>query len=104
MVESCRNPEFAEMGVMFFRDFNFHGVGTIEFKRDDRDGVLKVTDLNPRWWGSIQLGPSSGVDFPLIHYLDLIGQQPEPRLTFREGVRWIDARGDFGSATTLVRA
>ncbi|HEV2073115.1 MAG TPA: hypothetical protein VGR29_05675 [Thermomicrobiales bacterium] len=104
MLESWRNRELAEMGTRFFRDIDFRGVGTIEFKRDERDGVLKVTDLNPRWWGSIQLAPSSGVDFPLIHYLDLVGQSPDPQLTFKEGVRWIDGRGDFASAMTLVRS
>jgi predicted ATP-grasp superfamily ATP-dependent carboligase len=103
-VETWRNPEFAELGIGFFRDLGFHGVGTVEFKQDERDGQLKVTDVNPRWWGSLQLGRSSGVDFPLIHYLDLTGQQPAPVLDFREGVRWVDARGDAGSAISQVRA
>jgi predicted ATP-grasp superfamily ATP-dependent carboligase len=50
------------------------------------------------------LAPSSGVDFSLIHYLDLSGQSPDPQLTFNDGVRWIDGRGDFASAMTLVRS
>lgn len=103
MLESAWDAPFAEMGTRFFRDIDYRGVGTIEFKRDDRDGVLKVTDLNPRWWGSINLGPSSGVDFPLIHYLDLIGHPPLPQMSFRDGIRWVEGRGDFGSAWTLIR-
>jgi predicted ATP-grasp superfamily ATP-dependent carboligase len=103
MLVSAWDESFAEMGTTFFRDIDYRGVGTIEFKQDDRDGVLKVTDLNPRWWGSIQLAPSSGVDFPLIHYRDLIGQPLPSQTTFREGVRWVDGRGDFGSALAHIR-
>lgn len=104
MVESDLDENFQEMGIRFFRDIDYRGVGTIEFKRDDRDSVWKVTDLNPRWWGSINLAIASGVDFPLIHYLDMIGQRPEPILTFREGVRWVEGRGDLDSAIELIRA
>ena len=103
MLESAWDAEFAEMGTTFFRDIDYRGIGTIEFKRDDRDGVYKVTDLNPRWWGSINLAPSSGVDFPLIHYRDLTGQPLPPQTAFKEGVRWVDGRGDLGSAWTLIR-
>ena len=45
----------------------------VEFKRDIRDGVAKLMEINGRLWGSLQLSVSSGVDFPdlcLDYYLD----------------------------------
>lgn len=104
IAETFHDPEFAELGLRFFRDIGYRGFGTIEFKRDDRDGSLNVTDLNPRWVKPINLPISSGVDFPLIHYLDLIGQTPEPRMEYRAGVRWLDAKSDVPSVWPGVRA
>lgn len=98
MAESFHDPEVAELGTRFFHDINYRGFGTIEFKRDDRDGQLKVTDLNPRWVKPINLAIDSGIDFPLIHYLDLAGQTPAPPGPFKEGVRWLDIRRDVPSS------
>lgn len=103
LAESIRDPDFQEMGEAFFRDIGYRGFGLIEFKRDDRDGLLKLTDLNPRWLKTGNLATDSGVDFPLIHYLDMIGETPLPQPTHREGVRWLDARDDFASAWSLFR-
>lgn len=104
IAETFHDPEFAELGLRFFRDIGYRGFGTIEFKRDDRDGQLKVTDLNPRWVKPINLPIDSGIDFPLLHYLDLAGETPAPRVDFRAGVRWLDGVSDLGSAWTLYRA
>lgn len=38
----------------------------IEFKVDQRDGVAKLMDIWPRFWGSLQLAIDAGVDFPAI--------------------------------------
>lgn len=104
IAETFHDPEFAELGLNFFRAINYRGFGTIEFKRDDRDGNLKVTDLNPRWVKPINLPIDSGIDFPLLHYLDLAGETPEPRLTFKAGVRWLDGVSDLASSWSLYRA
>ncbi|MDP9382376.1 MAG: hypothetical protein M3Q29_20010 [Chloroflexota bacterium] len=98
MAESFHDPAFKEMGLTFFRDINYRGFGTVEFKLDDRDGKLKLTDLNPRWVRPINLPIDSGINFPLIHYLELAGQTPSPQETFKEGVRWLDAVSDFASS------
>jgi predicted ATP-grasp superfamily ATP-dependent carboligase len=47
------------------------GVAMVEFKRDDRDGRAKLIEINGRFWGSLQLAVSAGIDFPslLIDYL-----------------------------------
>jgi len=104
MAESIHDPAFCEMGMKFFRDIDYRGFGLIEFKRDNRDGRLKVTDLNPRWLKTVNLATDSGIDFPLIHYLDLTGQTPSPQMTFKEGVRWLDAVGDFASSWPAMRS
>ncbi len=50
----------------------WNGVAMVEFKRDTRDGVLKLMEINGRFWGSLQLAIDAGVDFPalLIRMLD----------------------------------
>lgn len=104
IAETFHDQEFADYGLRFFREIGYRGFGTIEFKRDDRDGRQKVTDLNPRWVKPINLPISSGINFPLIHYLDLIGEPPPPRMEYKAGVRWLDAMSDFASAWPSVQS
>lgn len=49
----------------------WEGVAMVEFKRDVRDGRPKLMEINGRFWGSLQLAISSGVNFPihLMRYL-----------------------------------
>lgn len=104
LAESFHDPAFRDLGVTFFTDIGYRGFGLIEFKRDDRDGVLKATDLNPRWLKTVSIATDSGIDFPLLHYRDLAGENPSPQFEFKSGVRWLDAAGDFSSARALIRA
>ncbi len=104
LAQSFHDPEFLEMGLKFFRDIGYRGFGLIEFKRDDRDGVLKATDLNPRWLKSVNMATAAGIDFPLLHYRDLAGMDPEPQLEYRDGVYWLEAVGDFATAWPMLRA
>jgi predicted ATP-grasp superfamily ATP-dependent carboligase len=104
IAESFHDPEFKELGLAFFRDIGYRGFGTVEFKRDDHDGRLKVTDLNPRWVKPINLPTASGVDFPLIHYLDLAGRTPPPVESYAAGIRWLDTVSDLASSWEHYRA
>lgn len=104
IAETFHDPDFARMGLDFFQKIGYRGFGTIEFKKDDRDGRWKATDLNPRWVKPINLPTSAGVNFPLIHYRDLAGQHPEPQMDFRAGVRWLDAVSDVNSTWPAIRA
>lgn len=48
---------------------DWQGIAMVEFKRDGRDGRAKLMEINGRFWGSLQLAISSGIDFPAL-YLD----------------------------------
>jgi predicted ATP-grasp superfamily ATP-dependent carboligase len=50
------------------RSFRWHGVAMVEFRRDSRDGVPKLMEVNGRFWNSVPLAIASGVDFPYLLY------------------------------------
>jgi predicted ATP-grasp superfamily ATP-dependent carboligase len=71
-------------------ELRWNGIAMVEFKRDERDGIPKLMEINGRFWGSLQLAIDAGVDFPalLIEMLDNISM---PAITdYRTGVhsRW----------------
>jgi predicted ATP-grasp superfamily ATP-dependent carboligase len=65
----------------------WHGVAMVEFKRDTRDGVSKLLEINGRFWGSLQLAVDAGVDFPALLYQLAVEGDVEPVLDYRVGVR-----------------
>lgn len=101
MMESVNDPALAELGLRMFRAMEWRGPGSIEFKRDDRDGEWKLVELNARLWQQHRLAAACGVDFSLIQYRDLTGQPPLPH-RYRIGVRWMDEFRDPRSAWQYV--
>jgi D-aspartate ligase len=96
-VMSIRSDELVKVGVRFFDSLKYRGVGSIEFKKDDRDNAFKLIELNPRYWQQNDHARACGIDFPLIQYADLTGQKPAPQLHYRTGVKWLDPMSDFQS-------
>jgi len=64
--EGVEHPQIMELGLSLLKSLNWVGVGMVEFKVDPRDGIPKLMELNPRFWGSLQLAIVSGVDFPYL--------------------------------------
>lgn len=93
--ESVRSEEVGRLGLDFLQGVQYRGIGCVEFKRDARDGKFKMIELNARLTGSNILARHCGVNFPLITYLDLTGQEPKPCEVYRVGVKWLDAVNDF---------
>lgn len=81
------NEEAAEAGLRFFQGIGLRGVGNVEFKRDARDGQLKVIECNPRFTAANELVRLSGIDFPLIAYHRALGRESALPTTYRCGLR-----------------
>lgn len=79
-------PETAELGQRFFSRINFRGMANIEFKRDLRDGRLKLIEVNARFTAGHQLLLGAGAPIDLIVYCHLTGQ-PAPQFTSYEQFR-----------------
>lgn len=83
-VGTCRVAEavwvddVVEQGLRLLRGVEFHGISQVEFKRDPRDGIFKLMEINPRLWQWHGLASACGVDLPLIAYRDLLGERRRP--------------------------
>jgi len=88
-------PETAEMGERFFRGIKFRGLGNIEFKRDLRDGKLKVIECNARFTAAQELLVQSGMDISLMIYRRLSGQAVPKMEGYRDHVRLLEPIMDF---------
>ncbi|NQT71540.1 MAG: hypothetical protein HQ553_02075 [Chloroflexi bacterium] len=94
---SMKCPELIETSLKFFEGMGYTGVGSIEFKKDDKDGQFKLLELNPRFWKQNNHPTFAGVNFAYINYLDCIGKELAPSLNFRENVHWLNTVEDIGS-------
>lgn len=96
-------PETAEMGLRYLRGIGWRGLANIEFKRDTRDGKLKVIEVNARYTAAHRLLVRSGAPVDLVAYCDLT-DQPAPVFTgYRQDMRlWMPVR-DFRAFLELRR-
>lgn len=89
------DPEVAEVGLRFFQGVGLRGIGNVEFKRDCRDGRLKLIECNPRITAADALVRRAGIDLPLLAYLRALGHDVDPVDGFRDGVREWYPEPDF---------
>ena len=84
---TTHDDEVAEVGQAFFDAVGLRGLGNVEFKRDGRDGVLKLIECNARFTASNELIRRSGVDLALFSYNRLLGR-PTPSVSrYRDDMR-----------------
>jgi D-aspartate ligase len=103
LVETVDVPEVERLGRLIVEALRWNGLIEIEFKRDARDGLYKLLDINGRVWTWHALGPRAGVDFPYLAWRISQGLPIEP-VRAQPGVRWVRIATDIPSALSAVRA
>jgi len=102
---TVRNENLVKIAFELLKKINWSGVAMVEFRIDARDGIPKLIEINPRFWGSLQLSVLAGVDFPYMLYKLMMHEDTTPMLCFKEGVlcRWIggDITGFFHCSNKL---
>ena len=85
--ESVRlDPTMRELSRRMLDHVEWHGVAMVEFKVR-ADGRPCLIEVNPRFWGSLQLAVDAGVDFPWLAYQLATGARIDPISGYRIGVR-----------------
>lgn len=67
---SVNSKELLEESRKLLDALKWQGVAMVEWKRDIRDNDYKLLEINPRFWGGLELAIKCGINFPKL-YVDL---------------------------------
>jgi D-aspartate ligase len=96
VVLSVRVPEIISSGRKMISALDYNGYSCMEFKKDSRDGVYKLMEVNGRLNLSLPLCVMAGINFAYYVYLySLYGDIETVPARFRENIYWIDIEKDF---------
>jgi predicted ATP-grasp superfamily ATP-dependent carboligase len=89
---TTREDDLQEQAVELLRALHWHGPAQVEFKRDARDGTPTLLEVNPRFWGTLDLSVRAGIDFPNLSLRLAVDGDVEPCWDYRVGLRyrWLD--------------
>ena len=88
---SIKDDVLVEMSLRLLKELQWRGVAMVEWKMDPNNGVPKLMEINPRFWGSLELAVRAGVDFPLLYARAVLGERNECQKKYSIGVicRWM---------------
>jgi D-aspartate ligase len=78
-----------EVTKLLMEKLRYRGVFSAEFKRDDRDGVFKLLEVNARPWWFVEFAADCGVNVIAMAYRDALGTAVEGVMEYRLGQRLI---------------
>jgi predicted ATP-grasp superfamily ATP-dependent carboligase len=86
--ESIYDEKLRDLGLAVLKGLQWHGVAMVEFKRDVTDGNYKLMEINPKFWGSLDLAIAAGVDFPRLAVEMALGRLAEDVMKYDVGLRF----------------
>lgn len=82
----------------------WQSVAMVEFKKDEKENIFKLMEINARFWGSLQLAILSGVDFPYLLYKLATGSSPAMPPEYKVGVQSRWELGDLDHLLTRLKS
>jgi predicted ATP-grasp superfamily ATP-dependent carboligase len=106
------NPSLIQSSLALLQALQWQGVAMVEYKISP-EGRAVLMEVNGRYWGTIALPISAGLDFPLYHWKLAHGEWPEIPRNYAVGTKWRWTVGylhrlydllDLGRRSTNARA
>ncbi|MGQ0574885.1 MAG: carboxylate--amine ligase [Pseudonocardia sp.] len=98
---SDHNPEVKEAAMRMFKHVGLVGMANAEFKRDTRDGQLKLIECNARFTDAVALWGAAGFDMARHVYFRVLGEPYELPTSYRPGQRMVYPFNDLRSFRLL---
>ena len=92
-----------EMLFRYLKSIRYHGIFSAELKKDHRDGIFKLLEINSRtsaWFNT--LSAKCGINIMLIAYLDAIGRDVKYSEDYEAGIKWLFLRDDLRSVIRMI--
>jgi predicted ATP-grasp superfamily ATP-dependent carboligase len=77
--------EFAQVILTYLRNIQYSGLFIAEFKRDPRDGICKLFEINARSGGDNDFLRACGANHILAAYQEALGEAMKPTTTYESG-------------------
>lgn len=117
-IEFTRNDQVVQVCEAVVNGLSYEGLGHMDLRIDERDGSVRVIELNPRVWASVHYAHFAGANFPALAVHRALGREPKapeqplgrcnnPRLKVMAALRGllgrpITAPSDLNSAEQLM--
>ena len=92
-----------EMVSRYLKSVNYSGIFSAEFKKDQRDGIFKLLEINSRtsaWFSA--LSAKCGVNIMLIAYLNAIGKDTEYTDKYESDVKWLEIETEIKAVAGMI--
>jgi predicted ATP-grasp superfamily ATP-dependent carboligase len=89
--ESVWRPDLVERTLTLLRAIGWYGLAEVEYMEHPETGEALFLEINPRFWASVRLAVSCGVDFPFLLYQVARGRPVIPIHEYAVGqrCRWL---------------
>jgi len=87
LFKTIKNKKLLEKSIKLLDKIDWFGIACVEFIEDTRNGRNVLMEINPRFWGTLNLSINAGVNFPKI----LVEGKQEQEITCKEGIycQWL---------------
>ncbi|MBC7107310.1 MAG: ATP-grasp domain-containing protein [Methanomassiliicoccales archaeon] len=85
---SIFDEELMSLGQKLLDALEWHGVAMVEFRRDGRTKEYYLMEINPKFWGSLDLAIACGVDFPTMAVNMALDKEIVPIEKYEVGVKF----------------
>lgn len=90
--------------TLLLRHISYRGIFSAEFKRDERDGVFNLIEVNARPWWYVEFAARCGVNVCELAMKDALGERVDTVATYKTGRRCVFPYYDFEAVQSEYRA
>jgi predicted ATP-grasp superfamily ATP-dependent carboligase len=90
------DAKLQDYGIRLLDSLKWNGVAMVEFKKNRKTGDYVLMEINPKFWGSLDLSLVSGVVFPYFMVLEAKGEEIKTDFSYHRTMRfqWL-LNGEF---------
>jgi len=96
------NEELENNAINWLQKMKFWGISGVEVKKDDRDNVYKLIEVNPRFGLWDEVGTKFGIDVAMMSYRELLGEKLESVENKNTNIRWISIHRDIRASAEYI--
>lgn len=88
---SVKNEKLEKFAIDLLKAMQWEGVAMVEFKVEEKSKDIKLMEVNGRFWGSLPLAISAGVDFPFLLYKVTMDEDISTCYDYKVGImqKWL---------------